>query len=39
MVLGYNQVIIKLGSEAHKALETFVLNDKSKCLDIYVALT
>ena len=39
MVWGYNTVIIKLGSEAHKALKSFGMNDKSKCLDIYAVLT
>ena len=39
MFLGYNKVIIKLGSEAHKALESFDMNDKSKCLDISAVLT
>ena len=39
MVLDYNTVIIKLGSEAHKALESLGMNDKSKCLDIYAELT
>ena len=39
MVLGYNPAIIKIDSEAHKALQSFGMNDKSKCLDICAVLT